>query len=313
MHKRTHWMSRPGSSLVASAAGALLISLASASNGFAQSAQIYACIAKRGVHVRMVSVPKCWRTETLYAFNGGITGPAGPQGPAGPAGPAGAQGPEGAPGPAGPIGPVGPKGDIGPAGPAGLTGPAGAQGPQGAPGPVGPAGATGPAGPAGPAGPQGPQGAQGPQGPAGTDGAVYGVLSGSSFATGVTVSGRCGGSASSTSYLGISGTPQSTTQTNVETQIPVGGKLSNLHVALQKALGGSDTLNFTLCLRATQSGGCTESSLTCTISGSGTSCNDTDGTHDESAVAGDWVSIVVVASGNKTASTALNWSAQLSN
>lgn len=93
-----------------------------------------------------------------------VQGARGPQGPQGPVGPIGPQGPTGATGATGAIGP------IGPVGPAGATG---ATGPQGPVGPAGATGATGPQGPVGPTGATGATGPQGPVGPAGTSQAIY--------------------------------------------------------------------------------------------------------------------------------------------
>jgi len=263
--------------LSVSVSGALLLSVACTPKAFAQSQEVYACIGRYG-HVTMVSKPKCASKKAiLYSFSAaGTSGQVGPMGPAGPQGPTG---------------------------------------PAGSPGPAGPMGLSGPAGPAGAAGPTGPTG---PQGPAGANGAFFGTLSGGNFGQSTANGGGKkkgnpnpnGGN--STSYIGVWGTAQSTDQMAVETQIPVQGTLSNLHVALQKPLKGGASLTLTVCLRAMQTGSCTESALTCTIGSNQGACSDVDSSHDESAVAGDWVSVEVVASG-VNGGAALNWSTQITN
>jgi hypothetical protein len=95
--------------------------------------------------------------------------------------------------------------------------------------------------------------------------------------------------------------------------VPLPGSLSNLHVALQKPLKAGNSLTLTVCLRAMQTGSCTESSLTCTIDANQDSCSDVDSSHDESTVAGDWMSVEVVATGVNAAAAMLNWSTQITN
>ncbi|MGB3079575.1 MAG: hypothetical protein WBB31_10900 [Saprospiraceae bacterium] len=98
----------------------------------------------------LLSVP-----YALYAANGGVEGPQGPQGIDGPKGDQGETGPQGDPGPQGEPGPQGDPGETG------ATGAQGEKGDTGDPGPTGPQGIQGVKGDTGNPGPQGPPGPPG--------------------------------------------------------------------------------------------------------------------------------------------------------
>ena len=230
----------------------------------------------------------------------GDTGPAGPAGPQGDAGPTGAQGPAGAQGDVGPTGaqgPAGAQGDVGPAGPAGTqgdAGPTGAQGPAGPQGDPGAQGATGPQGPAGPQGQTGAIGATGPQGPQGQTGATGATgaqgpqgQTGATGATGATgpqgPQGPAGPSGNSTIFLAPYNNPdnneflgfgthlQSNTESTYSVALPA-GTVSNLMVWAESAPGSGTTLR----VRIRKNGANTN--LTCTITGSATTCTDNSNT-----------------------------------
>ena len=277
----------------------------------------------------------------------GGTGPQGPAGPTGatgaqgPAGPTGATGATGAIGPQGDPGPVGmtfqgdwqgsasyvandvvthngetwiallantnieptatnstqwaklaAKGDPGATGPEGPQGPAGATGATGAQGSAGPTGATGATGPQGPAGPTGATGATGPQGPTGPSGQLIG---GGSGGTQVAISG--------TQFLGPFEFGVSTTEANVQTLFPVAGTVDRFEVFAEASPGGA--ASWTVTFRAANA----DSTLTCTISGSNTRCQDL--THTQTISAGDAIAVKAVPSGFLiTGATPIHWRAR---
>jgi len=171
----------------------------------------------------------------------GATGPAGPQGPAGPAGPIGPTGATGPTGAAGPIGPAGPTGSVGPTGATGATGP------------VGPAGPLGPSGPTGPAGPTGATGATGAPGANGTSGSAIG---GNYPNTG------------NNQFLIPWSDSSSATEANADIPLP-SGTASKLVVSRVVAPGAGHMVTITIRKNGVNTG------LTCTISGTATTCTDT--------------------------------------
>jgi hypothetical protein len=195
----------------------------------------------------------------------------------------GATGPTGPRGATGATGPIGATGATGAQGATGSTGATGATGPTGAQGATGNTGATGAQGPAGPQGATGNTGATGAQGPAGPSAIILG-----------------GGTADSNlitngvSYVAIfSSLPRSATEADVAQILPVGGTLSNFNVVLNGSPGASDSYAFTIRKNST-----TDTSVTCTISGTATTCSDNS--NSASFSAGDRVSIKVSASGGPT-------------
>ena len=133
------------------------------------------------------------------------------------------------------------KGDVGPTGPAGTTGP------------------TGPAGPMGPAGPTGPTGATGATGPAGAPGANG--TSGSAIGGNYPNTGN-------NNFLIPWGSSTSTTEANANVPLP-SGTASKLVVSLTVAPGAGQSATLTI----RKNGGNT--ALTCTLSGTATTCADT--------------------------------------
>ena len=216
-------------------------------------------------------------------------GDPGPTGPEGPQGPAGATGATGAQGSAGPTGATGATGPQGPAGPTGATG---AQGPAGPTGATGPQGLQGDPGPQGPAGPTGATGATGPQGPTGPSGQLIG---GGSGGTQVAISG--------TQFLGPFEFGVSTTEANVQALFPVAGTVDRFEVFAEASPGGS--ASWTVTFRAANA----DSTLTCTISGSNTRCQDL--THTQTISAGDAIAVKAVPSGFLiTGATPIHWRAR---
>lgn len=239
----------------------------------------------------------------------GPVGPPGPQGPSGPQGPPGATGATGEQGPVGPPGPPGPQGPQGLTGPTGATGPAGLtgiqwkgpwssvttymtrdavsfdgssyisltdnntnnspatspanwdliaqQGDTGATGATGAMGAQGLMGPPGPAGPQGPTGATGATGPPGANGT-----------SGSAIGGNYPSNTGNNEFLMPWGVTSSGTEANASVPLPA-GTASKLVVSLTAApgTGGSVTI------RIRKNAGNT--ALTCTVSGTATTCTDT--------------------------------------
>ena len=243
-----------------------------------------------GRRYRVVSIAD-WATGTIGPQ--GPEGPQGPPGPQGPAGPQGEQGPQGAIGPQGATGPQGLQGATGPQGPQGATGP---QGPQGATGPQGPQGATGPQGPQGATGLQGPQGAtglQGPQGPQGPSATIIGGGTGSANLSGGAVR-----------FVPTFHSDVQATEGMLDQAMPIGGILSDLYVRLEGSPGGSTSYTFTI-----RKGGL-DTGLTCTISGSATSCSDTDPAHAVTFSAGDLISVRAVPSAANPTARSMRWTAK---
>jgi Collagen triple helix repeat (20 copies) len=272
------------------------------------------------------------------------TGPAGIQGAPGPQGPAGPQGIQGAPGGSGSQGPAGPQGIPGPVGPVGspgATGPQGLQGPQGAPGatgdpgPQGIPGTTGPQGPAGPAGPQGPQGLQGIAGPTGTTGATgaqgpQGImgppgpqgptgpqgadgaqgpqgLTGPQGPSAIIIGGGTGSanlSGSANRFVPAFYSNVNANENAVSQVMAISGELSSLYVRLDNSPGSTDSYTFTVRKNGL------DSTLSCTIIGSATSCMDTNLAHSLTFDAGDLISIKAVPSSPSPTARAMHWTAK---
>ena len=193
---------------------------------------------------------------------------------------------------AGATGPQGLTGATGPAGPQGLTGgtgPAGPQGQTGVTGPVGPQGLTGATGPGGPQGPMGLTGATGPQGPAGPTGLGPVFLA--------RTSGNLSGAAA-TQYLDPSGVAAvATSDANARMIMPIACAASKLMVFLPTAPGGVASRAFAFVQNGNPS-----ALLTCTISGTATSCSSAASV---TLAVGDFISIRTVPSGSPTASQAV--------
>ena len=244
----------------------------------------------------------------------GIPGPVGPVGPTGAIGaqgpvgaqgvpgPAGAVGPQGATGPQGPQGTPGATGDTGPQGPPGTTGAQGPGGSQGSQGPQGIAGATGaqgsqgPAGPQGAGGPTGPQGPEGPIGPQGPRGPSATIIGGGT--------GSANLSASANRFVPAFYSNVSANETAVNQIMVIPGELSYLYVRLDNSPGGTTSYTFTVRKNGV------DSTLSCTIIGSATSCMDIDPSHSLIFDAGDLISIKAVPSSPNPAARAMRWTAK---
>jgi concanavalin A-like lectin/glucanase superfamily protein/collagen triple helix repeat protein len=176
----------------------------------------------------------------------------------------------GATGNQGLIGPQGATGATGAQGPIGPSGPVGSQGPTGA------TGAQGPVGPPGPVGPQGPTGVIGATGTAGANGTSGSAIGGNYPNTG------------NNNFLMPWGATTSGTEANVSVPLP-SGTASKLVVNLTAApgAGGSATI------RIRKNGGNT--ALTCTVSGTATTCTDT--VNSVSFSDGDLLSILYTEAG----------------
>jgi len=205
-----------------------------------------------------------------------VTGPEGPTGPQGPQGPQGVTGPEG---PTGAQGVTGPEGATGPQGPQGATG---ATGPTGDTGPAGATGATGATG-------QGTTGATGPTGPAGP------------AATQIIGGGGADSDAQNNNnvFVGLFLDDASTTEAPALQSMAIGGSLDNFNVRLSTAPGTGDSYTFTVRLNEANT------ALSCTISGSATSCSDTGAV---AVTAGQAISILVDPT-NDPASAEVRWTA----
>jgi hypothetical protein len=87
----------------------------------------------------------------------------------------------------------------------------------------------------------------------------------------------------------------STTESNIEQIVPVGGTLSNLYVRLDGTPGGASTgKSYTFTVRKNGA----DTTVTCTILETATTCSDT--TNSVTFNAGDRISIKTVASGGPT-------------
>ena len=145
-------------------------------------------------------------------------------------------------------------------------GAAGAQGPQGAAGPQGPAGPAGAQGPAGPQGATGAQGPAGPQGPAGTNGAP-----GAAGPRGPAVFiARANLYTGSTMFAAATGIGQATAvESDIEMLSPNASLTAkDLAVKTSAAPGLGNTVTVTV--RAEGA----DTSVTCTVSGLGTTCSN---------------------------------------
>jgi hypothetical protein len=191
----------------------------------------------------------------------GPTGEGGPPGASGPAGPAGSAGAAGAPGAAGEPGPAGPTGATGPAGANGTNGSAGPTGPTGPTGATGPAGANGTNGSAGPTGPTGPTGPQGATGDAGPRGAAIFTARANLY----------GGAVPGTKFAGVATVSTiSVDETEVETLSPAASMTAqNISVRTTVAPGTGASVTITLRVNGA------DTSLFCTVSGTGTTCSNT--------------------------------------
>lgn len=155
----------------------------------------------------------------------------------------GATGTTGATGATGDQGPMGPQG---PAGPPGATGATGPEGPPGPPGPVGPQGQQGLVGP---------QGAVGPIGPPGANGTSGSAIGGNYANTG------------NNNFLLPWGSTTNATEANVNLPLP-SGTASKLVVSLTVAPGLGQSATITIRRNGTNT------SLTCTVSGTATTCSN---------------------------------------
>lgn len=93
--------------------------------------------------------------------------------------------------------------------------------------------------------------------------------------------------------------------TACEIVLAAGGTASNLYASSNEAPGTDKSWTFTLVKN-----GADQAALTCTITGSATSCNDTTGT--VVFAAGDRISIKMTAAGNPSGSVEGSWSIQYS-
>lgn len=99
----------------------------------------------------------------------------------------------------------------------------------------------------------------------------------------------------STQFLPIQGDAgPNATETNRESPIPTNGSFDNMYVDLESAPGGTQIASFTLVLNGL------DTSLTCQVSGTGKTCNDT--THSVNVVVGDTVSYKTFTSATATGS-----------
>jgi hypothetical protein len=215
----------------------------------------------------------------------GAVGPTGLDGLTGATGPTGNTGPTGA---SGATGPVGPTGDNGPDGTTGATGPTGAVGPTGAAGTTGAVGSTGGNGATGPTG----SAATGPTGANATQTFF-------SFSTGNSTL-----SSASSQFVAPSGfLDPSISGSDVDLIVPKTCSAQDLYVELETAPGGTDSRTFTLFKNGSGT------TLTCTITGVATTCNDT--VHSESLSAGDLISFEADIFGSPIASQMkLGWVCQ---
>lgn len=145
------------------------------------------------------------------------------------------------------------KGDTGGTG---ATGSTGATGATGATGPSGPTGATGPAGPTGPTGAAGPAGATGPTGAPGANGTSGSAIGGNYPNTGNNL------------FLIPWGNTSSATEDNANIPLP-SGTASKLVVSRVVAPGAGHSITVTIRKNGVNT------ALTCTISGTATTCTDT--------------------------------------
>ena len=206
----------------------------------------------------------------------GTTGATGATGAAstvpGPTGATGATGLTGATGPAGADSTVmGPRGFTGPVGP---TGPTGATGATGAASTV--AGPTGPTGLTGPTGATGATGATGPTGPSGSPQFLFG--------------GADNIKRASTTYFTVG--VADTTENLADLTVPAAGTMSRLSIGLSAQAGNTGT-SYTFTLRKNG----VNTSVTCTITFTQTSCNDL--VNSASFVAGDTFAIAAVPSASQ--------------
>ena len=232
----------------------------------------------------------------------GVPGPTGPEGPQGPQGPSGAQGIQGATGPQGPSGPqglTGPQGPAGPQGNPGATGPQGPIGPQGLAGPQGSPGATGPQGLQGLTGlqgPEGPTGAEGPVGPQGPQGPSATIIGGGTGSTNL--------SGSADRFVAAFFSHVSANESAVNQIMVISGELSYLYVRLDNSPGGTNSYTFTIRKNGL------DSTLSCTILGSATSCMNIDPAHSVTFDAGDLISVKADPSSPSPTARAMRWTAK---
>jgi len=204
-----------------------------------------------------------------------------------PTGPAGVQGATGLQGPAGPQGIPGATGSQGPAGPQGLQGVAGATGAQGPQGPAGPQGADGEAGP------QGPEGSVGPQGPQGPSAIIIGGGTGSANLSG-----------GADRFVAAFYAHVNANENSVNQVMTISGELSDLYVRLDNSPGGTNSYTFTIRINGV------DSTLTCTILGSATSCSDIDLSHSVTFAAGDLIAVKADPSSPAPTARAMRWTAK---
>jgi hypothetical protein len=84
----------------------------------------------------------------------------------------------------------------------------------------------------------------------------------------------------------------------------IAGEMSNLYVRLNNSPGGSNSYTFTIRKNGI------DSSLTCTIMGSATSCSDIDPAHSVTFDAGDLISVKAVPSSPAPTARTMRWTAK---
>jgi hypothetical protein len=92
----------------------------------------------------------------------------------------------------------------------------------------------------------------------------------------------------------------SLTEPRVQNIFPVSGSLKNFYVALETAPGGGDSWTFVVRRNGV------DTAVTCTASGSATSCSDL--THSQAFVPGDLISIRIL-QGGSAANGRIQWTA----
>jgi len=163
---------------------------------------------------------------------------------------------------------------------------------------------TGPAGARGATGPQGPAGAQGAQGAAGSTGAT-----GAAGVNRDVIGGGDGGcltpAGAATYFVGMFGancpTPV-TAESPVQLAMPAGGTVQELHAIVSPAPGAGNSLTFTV----RKNGASTP--VACTVSGTATSCADSNNAIGFST--SDLISVQVVQTAGVAANLDYGWTSQ---
>jgi hypothetical protein len=160
-------------------------------------------------------------------------------------------------------------------------------------------GTPGPAGAPGPAGPQGPQGSQGATGATGATGAAGAAAVNRDVIGGGDSCSLSGGS--TTEYLGMFGANcAGTSEADSQLAMPASGTLQELHATLSTA-PGAGSVTFTVRKNGVST------PVTCTISGTATSCADP--THAIGFATGDLISVQMTETG-VAALTVAGWTSQ---